>query len=46
MVAAVFALFVACFVYKELKWAQLYCVFLAAAKVGGIHANKTYPVDF
>ena len=22
------------------------CVFLAAAKVGGIHANNTYPADF
>ncbi len=36
VVAAVFALFVACFIYKELKWNQLYGVFLAAAKTTAV----------
>ena len=36
VVAAVFALFVACFIYKELKWDQLYGVFLAAAKTTAV----------
>ena len=36
VVAAVFALFVACFIYKELKWGQLYGVFLAAAKTTAV----------
>ena len=36
VVAAVFALFVACFIYKELAWSQLYGVFLAAAKTTAV----------
>ena len=36
VVAAVFALFVACFIYKELAWNQLYGVFLAAAKTTAV----------
>ena len=36
VVAAVFALFVAGVVYKELKWNQLYGVFLAAAKTTSV----------
>lgn len=33
-------------VYKFFEEEKLEYVFLAAAKVGGIHANNTYPADF
>ena len=36
VVAAVFALFVACVIYRELAWNQLYGVFLAAAKTTAV----------
>ena len=36
VVAAVYALFVSVFIYRELKLAQLYAVFLAAAKTTGV----------
>ena len=36
VVAAVFALFVACVIYRELAWHQLYGVFLAAAKTTAV----------
>jgi len=36
VVAAVYALFVAVFVYRELRLAQIYAVFLAAAKTTGV----------
>jgi TRAP-type transport system large permease protein len=36
VVAAVFALFVAGVIYKELKWSQLYGVFFAAAKTTSV----------
>ena len=36
VVAAVYALFISTFVYRELKWNQLYRVFVAAAKTSAV----------
>ena len=36
MVGAVYALFVAIVIYRELKWSQLYCVFVSAAKTTAV----------
>lgn len=36
VVAAVYSLFVACFIYRELKFSQLYAVFLSAGKTTAV----------